>query len=121
MSFQSQILYFMMKNRHLLQLRLQPEVWDEKTSIPAFRQMCEDANRKMADKLPAGLKVDCVKKGETKNNEKIDSKAGLKKGTSNGPLRGREAGTRRKWTVGRRWAFNGSGRVNPNRRRDRCG
>lgn len=58
MSFQSQILYFIMKNRHLLRLRLKPETWDENTSIPAFRQMCEDANRKMANKLPAGLKVE---------------------------------------------------------------
>lgn len=58
MSFQSQILYFIMKNRHLLRLRLKPETWDENTSIPAFRQMCEEANRKMANKLPAGLKVE---------------------------------------------------------------
>lgn len=58
MSFQSRMMYFMMKNRHLFQLRLQPESWDENTSIPAFRKLCEEANRKMANKLPAGLVVE---------------------------------------------------------------
>lgn len=57
MSFQSQLLYFMMKNRHLFQFRLKPETWDEQTSIAAFRQVAEAANRRMEDKLPAGLQV----------------------------------------------------------------
>jgi epsilon-lactone hydrolase len=57
MSFQSQLLYFMMKNRHLFQFRLKPETWDENTSIPAFRELCEESNRKMENKLPAGLEV----------------------------------------------------------------
>jgi acetyl esterase/lipase len=47
----------MMKNRHLFQFRLKPETWDENTSIPAFREMCETANRKMENALPAGLEV----------------------------------------------------------------
>lgn len=50
-------MYFMMKNRHLFQFRLKPEIWDENTSIPAFREMCESVNRKMANALPAGLEV----------------------------------------------------------------
>jgi acetyl esterase/lipase len=50
-------MYFVMKNRHLLRFHLKPETWDESTSIPAFREMCEAANRKMADKLPPGLQV----------------------------------------------------------------
>ena len=57
MSFQSQLLYFMMKNRHLLSFHLKPEAWDENTSIPAFRELCESSNRKFADKLPVGLEV----------------------------------------------------------------
>jgi acetyl esterase/lipase len=57
MSIQSQFMYFMMKNRHLFQFRLKPETWDENTSIPAWREMCEAANRKMANTLPAGLEV----------------------------------------------------------------
>ncbi|HSL42885.1 MAG TPA: alpha/beta hydrolase [Anaerolineales bacterium] len=57
MSIQSQFMYFMMKNRHLFQFRLKPEIWDENTSIPAFREMCESVNRKMANALPAGLEV----------------------------------------------------------------
>jgi epsilon-lactone hydrolase len=57
-SLQSQFLYFMMKNRHLFQFRLKPETWDENTSIVAFRELCEASNRKMEDKLPAGLKVE---------------------------------------------------------------
>ena len=38
MSIQSEILYLMMKNRHLFQLRLKQEAWDENTSIAAFRE-----------------------------------------------------------------------------------
>jgi acetyl esterase/lipase len=57
MSIQSQFMYFMMKNRHLFQFRLKPETWDENTSILAWREMCEAANRKMANTLPAGLEV----------------------------------------------------------------
>ena len=58
MSFQSQMIYFMMKNRHLLQGRLKPEAWDENTSIAAFRELAEAGNRRMENKLPAGLKVE---------------------------------------------------------------
>jgi len=57
MSFQSQLLYFTIKNRHLFQFHLKPETWDENTSIAAFRELAESANRKMEDKLPAGLQV----------------------------------------------------------------
>ena len=57
MSFQSQLLYFTIKNRHLFQFRLQPEAWDENTSIAAFRDLAESANRRMESKLPAGLEV----------------------------------------------------------------
>ena len=57
MSFQSQLLYFVMKNRHLMQFRLKPEAWDENTSIQAFREFAEASNHKMENKLPAGLKV----------------------------------------------------------------
>lgn len=46
-----------MKNRHLLSFHLQPETWDENTSIQAFRDLCESSNRKMANKLPPGLEV----------------------------------------------------------------
>jgi len=56
-SIQSQFLYFMMKNRHLFQFRLNPEIWDENTSIAAFRELCEVSNRNMEDKLPVGLQV----------------------------------------------------------------
>jgi acetyl esterase/lipase len=57
MSFQSELLYFVMKNRHLLQLRLKQETWDESTSIVAFRELCEASNRRMENKLPTGLEV----------------------------------------------------------------
>jgi epsilon-lactone hydrolase len=57
MSFQSQLLYFVMKNRHLLQFHLKPDAWDENTSIAAFRELAESSNRKMENKLPAGLQV----------------------------------------------------------------
>lgn len=57
MSLQSQLLYFMMKYRHLFSFRLKPEVWDENTSIAAFRQFAEASNRKMENKLPPDLEV----------------------------------------------------------------
>jgi acetyl esterase/lipase len=58
-SIQSQIMYIMMKNRHLFQGRLKQEVWDENTSIPEFRAMCEKSNRRLAEK-PQGLDVSPV-------------------------------------------------------------
>ena len=57
MSLQSQLLYFTIKNRHLFQFRLKPEAWDENTSIAAFRELAESANRRMESKLPPGLEV----------------------------------------------------------------
>jgi epsilon-lactone hydrolase len=57
MSFQSQLLYLVMKNRHLLKFHLKPEVWNENTSIPAFRELAASTNRKMKNNLPAGLEV----------------------------------------------------------------
>ncbi|MEN6409193.1 MAG: alpha/beta hydrolase [Anaerolineaceae bacterium] len=58
-SIQSQIMYIMMKNRHLLQGRLKQEAWDENTSIPEFRAMCEKSNSRLAEK-PEGLDVSPV-------------------------------------------------------------
>jgi epsilon-lactone hydrolase len=57
MSFQSQLLYFVMKNRHLLRFRLKPETWDENTSIQAFRELAGSTNRKMENQLPLGMQV----------------------------------------------------------------
>ena len=57
MSLQSELLYFMMKNRHLFSFRLRPERWDENTSIAAFRELAGSTNSKMEGKLPAGLQV----------------------------------------------------------------
>jgi acetyl esterase/lipase len=54
---QYRILYFTMKNRHLLQGRLKPETWDMDTSISAFRQMCENTNGRLAQ-LPEGIRVE---------------------------------------------------------------
>ncbi len=58
MSIKSEVMYFMMKHRHLLQGRLKPEVWDEHTSVAAFRELAEAGNRRMANMLPDGLKVE---------------------------------------------------------------
>lgn len=57
MSIQSELLYFVMKNRHLLSLHFKPEAWDEHTSIAAFRELASSTNSKMEGKLPAGLQV----------------------------------------------------------------
>jgi epsilon-lactone hydrolase len=56
-SLQSQLLYFAMKNRHLFRFKLKPETWDFNTSIPGFRQLCEESNAKMASKMPADVTV----------------------------------------------------------------
>ena len=57
MSIRSELLYFIMKNRHLFRFRLRPETWDENTPIRAFRELAEAGNRRMENKLPAGLEV----------------------------------------------------------------
>lgn len=56
-SLQSQIFYMAIKYRHLFQLKLKPEVWDENTSITAFREMAEKANARLADKMPPGVEI----------------------------------------------------------------
>jgi monoterpene epsilon-lactone hydrolase len=54
-SFKSQLIYFILRNRHLLRLHLKPEVWDWNTSIPDFRQQCEAGSTRM--KLPDSIQV----------------------------------------------------------------
>ncbi len=56
-SLKSQLLYLVMRNRHLLQFKLKPEAWDWNTSIPAFRRQCEEANARLANKMPDGVDV----------------------------------------------------------------
>ena len=55
-SYKSQLLNFTLRNRHLLKLHLKKETWDWNTSIPRFRQECEDGAKK-SGKLPAGIEV----------------------------------------------------------------
>lgn len=52
-SFQSRLVNFTLRNRHLLQRRLTRETWDGDTSIPAFRDACEKGARRT--KLPADI------------------------------------------------------------------
>jgi epsilon-lactone hydrolase len=54
-SFQSQLLNFALRNRNLMKFRLKRETWDLNTSVPAFRQRCEDGAAKV--RLPAGIAV----------------------------------------------------------------
>jgi epsilon-lactone hydrolase len=58
-SLQSQLLYLVIRNRHLLRFHLKREVWDWNTSISGFRQECEDGAKKTA-KLPDGVEVSPV-------------------------------------------------------------
>ena len=58
-SIQSQLLYLVMRNRHLMRFRLKREAWDWNTSISGFRQECEDGASK-AGKLPDGIEVSPV-------------------------------------------------------------
>ena len=52
-SLQSRLFYVMMKYRHLFRFRLTAERWDENTSIPAFRELCEAGARRA--KMPEGV------------------------------------------------------------------
>ena len=79
MSIQSELIYFMMKNRHLFRLRLKPEVWDEHTSIATFREMAEAGNRRMEDKLPTSLKVEPFNLAGMKAEWLIPAGAGMEK------------------------------------------
>jgi epsilon-lactone hydrolase len=54
-SLKSRLLYVVMRNRHLLQFRLKREAWDWNTSVPHFRQECEESAKKA--KMPGGIKV----------------------------------------------------------------
>ena len=58
MSLRGQLVYLLVKNRHVFSFRLKPEIWDESTSIPAYRASAEAYNRRMANKLPFGLVVE---------------------------------------------------------------
>jgi acetyl esterase/lipase len=55
-SIQSQLINFILRNRHLLQFRLKKETWDFNTSIPDFRETCEKGAQK-AGKIPDGIEV----------------------------------------------------------------
>ncbi len=57
-SLQSQLLIFIIRNRHLLHFRLKRDAWDSSTSIPDFRRQCEEGARRM--KLPDGIGVSPV-------------------------------------------------------------
>ena len=58
-SWQSQLINFALRNRHLMQGRLTREVWDEHTSVPAFRELCEKGARRA--KMPPEIAVLPVK------------------------------------------------------------
>jgi monoterpene epsilon-lactone hydrolase len=58
-SLQSRLFYFGMKNRHWLHLRLKEEKWDLNTSIPQFRQECEQGASRVA-RLPAEIDIERI-------------------------------------------------------------
>jgi hypothetical protein len=55
-SLRGRLLFFVLRNRHLLKFHLKKESWDWNTSIPHFRQECEDGAKK-AGKLPDGIRI----------------------------------------------------------------
>jgi monoterpene epsilon-lactone hydrolase len=59
-SLQSRLIYFVIRNRHLLRFRLKREAWDWNTSIARFRQECEEVNDRMA-RMPQGIQVTPVR------------------------------------------------------------
>ncbi len=58
-SIQGRLLFFALRNRHLMKFHLKKESWDWNTSIPHFRQECEDG-AKMSGKPPDGIEVNKV-------------------------------------------------------------
>ena len=58
-SLRSRLLIFALKNRHLLNLRLKPEVIDWNTSTVQLREQYEKAALR-AGKIPAGIEVDPI-------------------------------------------------------------
>ena len=56
---------------------------------------------------PDVMGAECVKNGETKNNEKIDSKGTQKKGATNSPLRGKGSGGKATMCRGSALRFQG--------------
>ena len=58
-SLKGRLIFFVLRNRHLLKFHLKKETWDWNTSIPRFRQECEDGAKK-AGKLPDGIAVNQV-------------------------------------------------------------
>lgn len=72
-SLQSRLFNFSVKNRHWLQFRLKPEVWDMHTSVPRFREQCEAGAARFGglapgttttpapiSELPAGLAAEWI-------------------------------------------------------------
>jgi acetyl esterase/lipase len=57
-SLQSRLIYFVLRNRHFMKLHWKRESWDLNTSIPRFRQECEDAAKRA--KIPDGIEVEPV-------------------------------------------------------------
>ena len=58
-SWQSQIIKFTFRNRHLMQGKLKRQVWTENTSIPAFRELCEKGAQR--SRMPADIEAVPVK------------------------------------------------------------
>ena len=58
-SLQSRLMYLMMKNRHLMRGQWKQAVWDENTSVQAFRDQCEADAAKAP--MPEGVAVQPVK------------------------------------------------------------
>jgi epsilon-lactone hydrolase len=58
-SLQSKLFNFMLRNRHLMNFRLKRETWDWNTSIPAFREVCENGAKK--SKMPIDVVATPVK------------------------------------------------------------
>lgn len=52
-SLKSRLLISVMRNRHLFRFQIKQAAWDWNTSIPDFRQLCEDGASRM--KIPAGI------------------------------------------------------------------
>jgi epsilon-lactone hydrolase len=83
-SLQSRLIYYSIQYSHLLRFRLKKEAWNWNTSIPAFRQQCEEGSKRMAkmpdgiqvtpihmDTLPAGLSAEWILPGQAVQDEVI--------------------------------------------------
>ena len=74
-SIQSRFFNFMLRNRHILSGKFRKELFDENTSIQAFRDRCEQGAARFA-RMPEGLEVKPFLIGDMKAERSEERRVG---------------------------------------------